>query len=304
MRAKWMIMATRRALFLTVKSTLLISLAGCGADDLPDYTRLGGLRILALRADTPEVNPGATVQVTAVVSDLPNSGSAGERNLTFAAEGCIDPGVGLGASPSCAGRPDRVSLGAGAIPGLGSPSNTFTGEAPALSVVIPPAILAGRSPQAQYNGVAYLVFYTVTATDPSTGATSQLTSFRRILASTRAVKNSNPVLNDVLAGNQGFQAYLTGLSFGAGPISLVPALGSGSSESYTEKLEDGSDLPRQETLTTTWFLSDGDMKRFRTDADAPNTWTPPASKPSRPGLVFLVVTRDGRGGEAYRKFEL
>ncbi|MGK5085767.1 hypothetical protein WDW37_20960 [Bdellovibrionota bacterium FG-1] len=280
--------------------------AGCSTTELPDYVRLGGLRILAIKADKPEAAPGDTVQITPVVSDLPTATVAGKRSLSYTAEACIDPGVGYGATPICAGRPDRITLPGGNIPSLSSTSNTYTGEAPVISVTIPPIILAHRSAMDQYNGVAYLVLYTLIATD-STGATAQVIAFKRLLASTRTTKNSNPSITDVQVGStQTLQPLLAALSYPSSsqtPLSLTPTFSSNSAEAYTVQQADGSLLPATEALTTTWFLSDGDIRYFRTaDADV-NTWTPPSTQPTRPGIVFMVVTRDGRGGEDYKKFE-
>ena len=49
-----------------IACTSLLVCLGCGASDLPDYVRLGGPRVLAMKADKPEVSPGDTVIITPV----------------------------------------------------------------------------------------------------------------------------------------------------------------------------------------------------------------------------------------------
>ena len=239
------------------------------------------------------------------MSALPPDATTSPGTLSYTAEGCIDPGVGLGASPSCAARPDKVDLGKGDITTLSSTTRTFTDAAPTLTVKIPAIIFAQRNPIDQFNGVSYLVVYTLTSTDAA-GATSQVVAIKRIIASKRTTKNTNPSITDIKAGDQGLQSYLSALKFtGAAQtaVTLTPVLSDTSAESFDIKGADLSVSSGTETLTTTWFLSDGDMEYFRTTASTVNTWTPPSTRPTRPGVVMVVVTRDGRGGEDFRKFE-
>jgi hypothetical protein len=284
-------------------------LTGCASGTLPDYNVLGGLRVLAMIADTPEVDPtgGPTVHITPVVSDL-NLG----RTLSWAATGCIDPGVGYGAPPSCANVPGATSLGSGAVGPLDAAKHTTTGAAPPVTVTIPPTILTGHTPVDQYNGVAYLVVYTLTATD-SAGATQTVTAFKRIIASTpsKTPKNTNPTLSDVTTGSQSLSAYLSALAFpvAAGTSAVLgPAFGAGSAESYSQMNSDQTLSPVTEQLTTTWFISDGSITFYRTQNTDTNTWQPPQTQPTTSAgqarsVVLVVVTRDGRGGEAYLQLE-
>ncbi len=300
-----------RAMMCAVAITTLAAItSGCSDSNLPDYVRLGGLRILGIKADFPEVNPGATVVVTPLVSDLGNDqADTGGRTLTYSAQGCIDPGVGFGATPTCVGRSDATSLGSGTIPSLDSSSKTFTGTAPAINVTIPATILSNRTILDQQNGVAYLVMYTLTAT-ATNGTQTQINAFKRILVSapTRTQKNVNPVLTEVNAGDVPLSSFLSALTFPGGsgtqtPTLLKAVLDPNSSENYTLISANGT-LSKTESLTTTWFLSDGDIQLFRTVGADTNSWSPPNTKPSTRAMLLVVVTRDGRGGETYRVFQL
>ena len=76
---------------------LLLCLTSCTKDNLPEFNKLDGLRILAFQAATPEVNPGMAVTLTPIISDI------GATSLNFSASSCIDPGISFGADPSCDG---------------------------------------------------------------------------------------------------------------------------------------------------------------------------------------------------------
>jgi hypothetical protein len=289
--------------------TLAWALTACGTGNLPDYVKLGDLRVLALKADLPEVDPATspTPRVTPVVSDF-----AQGRNLSYSATGCIDPGVGYGAKPTCAGVAGATLLASGTNLTLVPNTATHTGEAPAFDVPIPTDILTGRNPVDQFNGVAYLVVYTLTATN-SDGTPTEVVSYKRIIASAalHAPKNSNPVLASVTAGAQDLGSYISALTFppaSSTPVALTPAFGAGSAEAYSLLGTDGTPRALQETLTTTWFISDGSLAFYRTTGTDSDSWAPPSETPkistgAARGVFFVVVTRDGRGGEDYRTFE-
>jgi len=94
-------------------------------------------------------------------------------------------------------------------------------------------------------------------------------------------------------------------SHDAGKVSLEPtfAAGAGERQTFEEAQTDDSRISKVEELTTTWFVSDGDSNLFRTRDLEATGWYPPSAKPSRGGMVFVIVARDGRGGENYRVFE-
>ena len=70
----------------------------------------------------------------------------------------------------------------------------------------------------------------------------------------------------------------------------------GSEEIFTVRNGDGTYSSYQERLTTTWFASDGSFNLQRTESTDGNTLSPGA-RPSGHSTVFVIVTRDGRGGE-------
>jgi hypothetical protein len=266
---------------------LALCLAGCSNSDLPDSFRLDRFRVLAIHADQPEVDPGTTVVLTPFVSDI----GGGGRAITFSAAACIDPGVGYGADPTCDGSPTLATLATDvAATGLSAPD--YTGAVTStVSVTVPSAdvIFAKASARDRFNGVNYLVTFVFKFPD---GSRSR--AFRRIAVSTRTTKNQNPAYTatPLLSGSAAFSGRP------AAKIDLTADLAAGFAETYDEIRDDGVTVTKTESPTTFWYISDGDLSLKVTDPGASTGYTPPEAAPSDHNLVFVVVTRDGRGGEA------
>lgn len=256
---------------------LSLSAVGCNKNDLPDYNRLGGLRVLALKASAPESSVGSSVTVTPVVSDLDGHG----RAVTYTATGCTDPGVGFGATPSCQNVPDRTVLGSGTI---NPQPSSFTLASGAVTFTVPATVLLGRNTTEQFNGVNYLVVYEFRAGD------QVLSAFKRVRVSTNPVKNSNPTLSDI---------QVNGTSLTALPsehVTVTPVLTT--PESYSVMGTNGALVTNQEVLTTTWFISEGSFDRQRTDESGTNGFSP-GQRSLDHDVVMVVVTHDDRGGEDF-----
>lgn len=261
---------------------LVLLLQSCAKNNLPDYNRLGNLRILTIQADHPEASPGDTVVLTPVISDISGAG----RTLSWAAESCVDPGIGYGAEPSCEKATDRVELGSGSYAPVGP---AFTESVTPVSVTLPTTLFSNRSLQDQYNGVSYLIIYSVSAAD-----NSKVTSIKRVLVSSRNTKNSNPVISDLLS------AGTTMSALPAAKTDLSVQIAPGSAEVFTVLLGNGAQENQTETLLTTWFSSDGSFSRYRVFGDSVDSYEPSSTPPIGHATVIVAVTRDGRGGEAYR----
>jgi hypothetical protein len=127
-------------------------------------------------------------------------------------------------------------------------------------------------------------------------------TFKRVIASTRGSSaNTNPSISSVTAGSTTLQAFVTGIAYPSSPdsVALTAQTSAASTQSYTALATDGTARSLTETLTTTWFLSDGDLQYFRTTGTDANTWYTPSTRPTGRTPVFVIVTRDGRGGEDY-----
>lgn len=262
---------------------ILTLLGACNSDDMPRYTNLDRLRVMALVPSSAEVDPGATVTITPYVSDIYGAG----RTLTYTAVRCHDPGIDYGATPTCDGSATRTVIATNTtVTGLAAPS--YTGAVNTFSVTIPSSgeIFAGRSSQALYNGVGYLVTYTVTATGEKS-----LQSFTRIVVSTKTPKNAHPTSLSLLSNGQ----TLTTLPTTTFNLSLTyPTT---ATETFSVANSDGSTTAKTEILQTTWFITEGSLKRDRTLGTDVVSYSPPTTYTA--GRVrILAVTRDGRGGIA------
>jgi hypothetical protein len=274
---------------------LFYVLSGCSSSNFTNYNQLGDLRILTVIADQPDVNPDSTVQFTPVLSDL----NGGGRALNYSVQACLDPGVGIGNSPTCT-DPDPTSIQSGTLAIPAGDSQTYTGPVTPFSLVMPSAekVFSSRSSFEQYNGVSYLVFYTV-----SVPAGPSVKSFLRVTISnsTRLQKNQNPTLTSI--DRDGIP--VTGISsLPSSPVRFAATPLDTAVETYSSLKADGSLSIQKEEWMQTWFTSDGSFDFQRSLAKTDNYWTPPSSKPAGRGVVILVVTRDGRNGATFQKIEM
>ncbi len=273
----------------TPLALMALMCAACSDNNLPKYDELKGLRVLALIASQPEVDAGGSTTITPIVSDIQETTA-----LTYESIGCI---ALTSVDTSCAGNPTATALQNGTLnSGDMVVGRSFTGAATTINVTIPNSttIFNQRSTQDQFNGVTYLVTYTL-----KNSRGESLQSYRRILVSTRpgAEKNQNPVLNDVLADGA---ALTTTLPAGQ-KLNLRPSFGAVTAEAYRVQESSGNFRNETEELITTWFITDGEMKYYRSVSGDENIFTAPDALPSGRDTLMIAVTRDGRGGLAYKR---
>lgn len=262
---------------------------GCSKSNLPEFNKLESIRVLAFQIATPEVNPGATVTVTPIISDV------SAATMTYSASVCIDPGLSYGAEPTCEGNPSKVVIATNtalAAPGV---AESWTGAADSFVVNIPaqPLIFIGRNAVEQYNGMNYLIDYTLT-----NDLGKSVRAIKRIVVSdpAKTSKNANPVTTNIFAdGNP-----LTTLPLGT-TIALTTDLTLASSESYTLQNNDGTFSVRAEKLITTWFITDGKTKYFHTGDLDSNKYDTPGALPGSRSAYLIAVTHDDRGGVSFVK---
>jgi hypothetical protein len=270
--------------FLSPLLFLGVFLAACSGS-LPSYTTIDDLRVLTLKAEPPDVSAGATLTVTPLISDVNGAG----RTLQYSAVGCLDPGLLYGAEATCEGSATLVTLASATSFTLSSPAYTEAG--PSISVPIPTTVAIRRSTADLYNGVAYLFVYTVTAPDGKT-----VKAVKRLIASTRTTRNSNPVLSDIVTD----ASVSLGSTLPGAEVTLKASHAAGVQESYDLMRVDGTKVDVTEKVITTWFLSDGTMAIKATLEGETNVFTPPTTKPTAHSTVIVGVTRDGRGGVDFK----
>lgn len=262
----------------------LLSFLSC-EDDENRFFELGEFRILAVQADTPEIDGTSStpiaVSLTPIVSDI----DAGTRNIDIDILACPDPGLQLGNEPSC----DATLATTQSIPYTQISSATLgsrkTGTMPVFTVNVPPGLLTGQSSQTKFNGLDYLITMKFKA------GSETLDTYKRITVSERTTKNTNPDIQNVLldgnsTGNLGNLDKLT--------IDLT----SGSDEeNYDYENLDGIQSEKIEVYTTSWFTFKGttDLRRTFMDETAIFEINEGETNP-----FVIAILRDDRGGVAFK----
>lgn len=265
-----------------------LALIHCTENNLPKYNALDRLRVLALVAQTPEVNPSANVTIIPIVSDIHETST-----LNYSALACLDLGISYGAEPTCEGQASTVVLGNGPITTLNS-NHIFTGQADSVMFSVPDqaTLLDLRSPAQQHNGVAYIFEYVL-----KNSRGEEVRAIKRITVShpSKTSKNANPIINDLLMDGVSAPNTLpldstrsTHLSFTGSP-----------KEIYTRMNNSGELISETEELITTWFITDGKMKSQRTLDLEPNEYQVPSQAPIGRPSYLIGITRDGRGGTGF-----
>jgi hypothetical protein len=236
-----------------------------------------------LIADKPEVNPGETIQITPVLSDIYGGG----RAMGYFVEACFGSFGFRGVESTCEGTPlSQVvipSTAPMAVTGLVAPN--YTAAVNPFSLTVPP-IPAEVIPYLNdaFNGVRFAVLFHVRL---STGEVFH--ARKEILVSTRTTKNQNPVFTDLTVSG----APLTSLPAASVSISAVPG---GAGEQYEFHGTDGT-WQLTESMKYTYLASDGVMAE---SSDPTVSYDPPKAPPVGRNVVIIGVARDLRGGTAVK----
>ena len=313
-----------------IPALLLLSLTACSPDTMPRYATVQGLRVLGLNlngtgnvAETffngATFNP-ATLQVNPVISDLYGGG----RGLSFNLYYCLDPGVGLGAPPTCEGNASRVDVSQNTTVGTSGTftSPEFTGS-PALGLSIdlsamPPATLALYSARfasltsiQRFNGIAILVFFELF---PTASPADKITTFKRLFISEGRALNQNPGTGTSIALEDGSPL----VSFPTVETFLKAVVPASNLETYTVQDSSGNPQTLTENIEVAWFFTgpadiacsndkdcntDGFLALSRTFPDELNRFTPPKT-PTSLGRqrVLIGIVKDDRGGNSAIRF--
>jgi hypothetical protein len=309
---------------------LTLFLQACSSDTMARYNIIQGLRTLALIADQPEIGFDGTtftpssVNITPVISDL----YGGNRSLAYRVYWCLDPGIGLGATPTCDSNPSLVQDASLQNISLSAPSGTFsspnfTGAIAPINIPLNAAFMGASAfalysakyfsltPAQLYNGYSILVFFELFPTsDPSL----KVTTFKRIVFSgaVKTSKNQNPT---------GLEIRLDGSEIASLPTiekSLEAHLPSSAAEAWSLMNSGGSLEAQTEKLETTWFLTGpSDIKCSNTKTCTPdgllslsrsvpgelNLFRPPqVATPVDRGRILIGIARDDRGGSMMKRY--
>lgn len=261
---------------------LLLLCAACGGADFQKVERLESFRVLGISTSQSEVSPGDTVNDIRVFFSDVNGG----RAISGTTVACIDPGIALGAKVNCDHDPSRVT----GVYNINTSTEDqsgglFTGLAVTqASITVPSQIFVGRSAKEQSNGVGYIVIFNFDVDG------KQVTAFKRIVATTRPVKNTNPSGSILLNG---------------APIAAFPnkedklLLSSNSAETYDYENVDGFVEAKTEEIQVAWYITSGKLTKPKTFA---NEETEYQDDRAAGKFTLVAVIRDERGGISFVKF--
>jgi hypothetical protein len=290
---------------------------GCSGD-LPPSSGVVGLRLLAVRAEPPEVAPGATTILdTLTVAPPTLDGGAPspsylwlacpEAPEAFAPSACSTPddGGAMANVPSCAVAPAAPLCLIGA-----SPTVRFTpppdGSSVVITVIVGDASAGGAiacAMDAARNGGA-----------PSPGSAC-VVAVKGLSVTRSATPNHNPTLDALTLDGMPLTDGSARFTAGGAPRTLAATRTAGSSEIELCAPGDAACTTsgQREPLSISWFATAGAIASGRTPfqpapcddaclkADPPPSvstqWSPPADGELAAAEVdFWAVVRDGRGG--------
>jgi hypothetical protein len=305
-------MKTLRSPFLY--STLALSLVGC-VESFAPASQIKDLRVLAIRADKPEANPGETVQLDALIADP---------------TGLITPPgiIWLACFPKLIGGVDACASGEAPQTPIGFGASSITFDMPPQCDGTNADNCVDLLPEGDPNGQGTVLLTMVACTSLSLDDCFQCDedgactfgsegveveiALKRVIVSNRldAERNHNPDLTDVFASATGSDFTL--LSEGAStPLDVCSGLtlraqaDPDTAETFTE-LQFGEPVEITEGLETSFFVTEGQVSSDRIfngvgDGVAPgvadNNYSLIVGEPDPAGDVSLFfVLRDDRGG--------
>jgi hypothetical protein len=250
---------------------------GCQSFSEPPATYVTGLRVLAVKADPPQVAPGETTTLSLLAVDTAGGVIAASWNQCL-----VPPRAGEAVSVDCVN---------------GTASLQPVGEGTTVTATMP-QVSADALGGADATGGVYLPL----VAQVTGGADALTTVYRLRLAQVGQPANSNPQIAAVL-GRLGSDApapleETAPLTVSAGDaLSLSVALAPGSAETYVAA--NGSTTT--ELITTSWFATAGNLSVQKTSEMQPETVLHLDQRlPAAGATIDLwAVSRDERGGTDY-----
>lgn len=308
--------ASARALGL---AALLAAASGCDAQFKPE-TLVDGLRVLSIVADPPELAPGGTADLDALILDPSRPG----QETTVLWIGCSPDPIDFNRSPcndltillqptKLQGFPEGVRLLGLGPTAAGGTHTTYS---------VPAALFDGVAADdpVRFNGTSGPVLAIVVAehVDITTSLDSLHELFARmerqevasalalvrVTVSEKSPRNQNPDIAQLLVDGQPWPVGARLQLHEGQTVSMNASAVDGAAETYTLLLPSGPEQ-RTEQLVGAWYSTGGRFTAPRVDLGAGDVtrYTAPGSAADDPvpdrrtGSMFFVL-RDGRGGQA------
>jgi len=290
-------------------ASVLCTLAACAEPDFPVYNELEGMRVLAVRATPPDLVPGESTEIDALIYDPggtvkrrwslcpwpsdPNDGYTCVVDQTLWDQAWM--AAGLTDAPSLAlGKADSAVLSVpDDLEGLRAVCHELTAQVGA-SVSLPPDC------EERWN-------WTIRLSVSADAERIETVRDVPLLLSETPERNKNPLLKDLTIEVDGARRSAQNARLDNDrEVELRIRIASDQAERYTPPRALGepmSDLtPRDEALIFTWFVEGGETDRIRTtfregvetlSQASKNRWHTPKAQKS---AALFVVVRDNRGG--------
>jgi len=256
-------------------SCVLLGLGGCQSFSDPPVSFVAGLRVLGIQAEPPQIAPGASTTVTALVVDTNGGAPAASWSQCL-----LPPLPGLTVNTDC-------------VDGTAGADLQPIGDGLTISFVMPQVTATSLGAPDATDGV-YLPLLAAVSASPQA-----LTAVYRLRLADATVANTNPTIADVFsvdaAGTMSaLDAAAPTVVHSGGALSLTVTFTPDSAQSYVAP--DGT--VTTETLTTSWFCTAGDLSFEKTSATQPVTVLHLDQRlPSAGAQIDLyAVAHDERGG--------
>jgi hypothetical protein len=278
-----------------------------------------GPEILAVRGEPAEVSPGTSASFQFLLASP--LGTVADAQGTW--DVCTQPkppSESNSVARACVIAPPGTDVGATfEAPIPGDACSLFGPNAPAAKAGEPP--FRPRDPDVTGGYFVPVRLLVDSGVDDGLGSTLIAFAFERVFCglggaplaaiqdyNTRYQKNSNPTLQGlaIVAADETRTEILLGPGTVASGSTVVLAASTSAESAETFPVYDSVAQilnDQVETLSVSWFASDGKFEDDRVDADpatmeARNVWTAP-QVPANQDIPLWVVVRDSRGGVAF-----
>jgi len=266
---------SRIAVLVSGAGSLLLSFAACQSFSDPPVSFVAGLRVLGIKAEPPQIAPGASTTVTALVVD-----TSGGTPAASWSECLLPPLPGQAVNTAC-------------VDGSAGSELQPIGDGLTIPFVMPQVTAASLGAPDATGGV-YLPLVAALVSGPQT-----FTAVYRLRLGDDAPANTNPTIAGVFSVDA--SGAMSALDAAAptpvqagGALSLTVTFAPDSAQTYTAA--DGT--VTTETLTTSWFCTAGALSFEKTSATQPVTVLHLDQRlPSAGAQIELyAVAHDERGG--------
>jgi hypothetical protein len=259
---------------------VLSGLGGCQSFSDPPVSFVVGLRVLGIKAEPPQIAPGASTTLTTLAVDTDGATPAASWNQCN-----LPPLPGQTVNAAC-------------VDGSAAADLQPIGDGLTIPFVMPQVTAASLGGPDATGGV-YLPLVAAVDASPQAASPQALTAVYRLRLADADPANANPSIADVLSVDAaGAMSALeetapTPVQSG-GTLSLTVTFAPGSAQSYIAA--DGT--VTTETLTTSWFCTAGALSFEKTSATQPVTVLQLDQRLPATGtqIDLYAVARDERGG--------